>query len=177
MQARAVCVFACLGSAAVFCQDVVKVAPAGMVKIEYEDDRVRVLRFTEAPGAKLPMHSHGAYVAVGLTDDVSRYTFPDGKTSDQETKAGAAEFSKGITHASENIGKSASQAIMVELKTEPAGTVLSGNGDMVEANPGTCKVEVNNPKTGSLESVLRLPGIGTLRHGGSSDPSIGSPGR
>jgi quercetin dioxygenase-like cupin family protein len=143
MQFRVVGVFACLGAAA-FGQDVVKVAPAGMVKVEYEDAQVRVLRFKEAPGAKLPMHSHGPYASVGLTDDVAHYSFPDGKSSDEKSKAGQAQFSKAVTHASENTGKTLGEAVMVELKTQPAGTVLTGAGDMVKANPGMCKVEVDN---------------------------------
>ena len=144
MQSRAVCVLACLGSAALPGQDVVKVAPAGMVKVEYEDARVRVLRFTEGPGAKLPMHSHGAYVIVGLTNTASRYMFPDGKSSEEKTKAGQAAFSRAVTHAADNIGKTANEAVMVELKTKPAGTVLTGAGDMVKLNPVACKVELDN---------------------------------
>jgi len=144
MQSRALCVLACLGSAALLGQDVVKVAPAGMVKVEYEDAQVRVLRFKEAPGAKLPMHSHDAYVTVGLTNDVSRYTIPGGKSSEEKTKVGQPAFSQAVTHASENIGKTATEAVMVELKTKPAGTVLTGADDMVKLNPGACKVEVDN---------------------------------
>jgi hypothetical protein len=43
MQSRSVCVLACLSCAALLGQDVVKVAPAGMVKVEYEDAQVRCL--------------------------------------------------------------------------------------------------------------------------------------
>jgi beta-alanine degradation protein BauB len=144
MQSRSVCVLALLGGFALLGQDVVTVAPAGMVKVEYEDAQVRVLRFAEARGAKLPMHSHPAYVTVGLADDVSRYTLPDGKSSEEKGKAGQALFSQAITHASENIGDTASEAVMVELKTKPADTVLTGAGDMVTLNADDCKVEVDN---------------------------------
>ena len=144
MQSRALSVLVFLGGFALLGQDVVKVAPAGMVKVEYDGPQVRVLRFTEAPGAKLPMHSHPAYVAVGLKSDVSRYTMPDGKSSEEKTEAGQAMFSEPVTHASENIGDTATEAIMVELKTKPAGTVLTGSGDMVKLNPDACKVEVDN---------------------------------
>jgi len=144
MQFRVVCVYACIGSAALLGQDVVKVAPAGLVKVEYEDAQVRVLRFKESPGAKLPMHSHSPYVAVSLTNDTSHYTFPDGKSSDQTTKVGQANFSKAVTHASENTGKTAGEAVMVELKTKPAGTVLTGAGDLLKTNPGECRMEVDN---------------------------------
>jgi quercetin dioxygenase-like cupin family protein len=144
MQSRSICVLVFLGSFALLGQDVVKVAPAGMVKVEYDDAQVRVLRFTESAGAKLPMHSHPAYVAVGLGNDVSRYTFPDGRSSEEKTEAGQAMFSQPVTHASENIGDTAMESVMVELKTKPADTVLSGAGDMVKLNPDACKVEKDN---------------------------------
>jgi len=144
MQSRSVCVLVFLGSFALLGQDVVRVAPAGMVKMEYDDAQVRVLRFTEAPGSKLPMHSHLPYVTVGLTNAVSRYTLPDGRSSEEKSNAGQAMFSQAVTHASENIGGTAAEAVMVELKTKPADTVLTGPGDMVKLNPDTCKVEVDN---------------------------------
>jgi beta-alanine degradation protein BauB len=144
MQSRFMCAFLFFGSFALLGQDVVGVAPAGMVKVEYDDPQVRVLRFTESPGAKLPMHSHPAYVAVGLGNDVSRYTSPDGRSSEEKTKAGQAMFSQAVTHASENIGDTAMESVMVELKTKLADTVLTGGGDMVKLNPDACKVEKDN---------------------------------
>src|ERR1051325_92354 len=101
MLIRSTWILACLGSTALLGQDVLKVAPAS-AKVEYVDSQIRVLRFKEPPGTKLPMHSHPAYVAVGLTDDVARYTFPDGKTAEQKSKPGQAEFANPVTHASEN---------------------------------------------------------------------------
>jgi quercetin dioxygenase-like cupin family protein len=128
---------ACLGGAVLLGQDVLKVAPAGVVKVEYEDAQVRVLRFKEPAGSKLAMHSHPAYVSVGLTDDVFHYSFPDGKSADDKSKAGAVQFSKAVTHAGQNTGKTASESIMVELKTKPAAVAA---GDMAQVNPTMCKV-------------------------------------
>ena len=141
MQKRLVCLFACLSSFVLLGQDVVKVAPAGAVKVEYEDAQIRVLRFTEPAGSKLPMHSHPAYVAIGLTADSARYTFPDGKTKTETSKAGAADFAKPVTHSSEDTGNTPSESVMIELKTKPAGVAL---GDMVKMNPTMCKVELDN---------------------------------
>jgi quercetin dioxygenase-like cupin family protein len=90
------------------------------------------------------MHSHPAYVAVGLGNDVSRYTSPDGRSSEEKTKAGQAMFSQAVTHASENIADTAMESVMVELKTKPADTVLTGGGDMVKLNPDACKVDKDN---------------------------------
>lgn len=141
MQARMMCVIACLGGATLLGQDVLKVAPAGMVKVEYEDAQMRVLRFKEPPGSKLEMHSHPAYVSVGLTDDAFHYVFPDGKSKDEKSKAGEVAFAKAVTHSGQSTLKTASEAIMVELKTKPAAVAA---GDMAQANPTMCKVEVEN---------------------------------
>src|ERR1700758_2640405 len=79
-----------------FAQDVVQLAP-DQVKVVFENDRVRVLHFNEPGHSKLPMHSHPAYVAVGFTTDDFKYTFPEGKTSNDRPKAGEVAYSKAIT--------------------------------------------------------------------------------
>jgi quercetin dioxygenase-like cupin family protein len=75
---------------------------------------------------------------------VSRYTFADGKSSEEKSKVGEAVFSQPVTHASDNIGGIAASAVMVELKTRPTATDLTEPGDMVKLNPNACKVEVDN---------------------------------
>src|SRR5712692_1789804 len=108
-----------LAAVAAFAQDVVQLAP-DQVKVVFENDRVRVLHFNSPGHSKLPMHSHPAYVTVGFTTDHSKYTFPDGKTSDERTKADDVTYSKGVTHAWENLSGTTSEAVMVELK-KPGG--------------------------------------------------------
>jgi beta-alanine degradation protein BauB len=134
----------CLLAGVVSAQDVVKVAPPGVVKVEAENDQVRVLRFTEPGGTKLPMHSHPAYVAVDLSGGESHYTFPDGKTSHQKSKPGETAFSKGITHAADNVSKTTANEIMVELKTKPAGINAPADSDMVKVSEGHAKTEIDN---------------------------------
>ena len=60
-----------LAAVTAFAQDVVQLAP-DQVKVVFENDRVRVLHFTEPGHSKLPMHSHPAYVTVGFTTDHSK---------------------------------------------------------------------------------------------------------
>ena len=158
MNVRIACILAGLGAPLLPAQDVVKVAPAGTVKVEYEDSQVRVLRFKEPPGTKMAMHSHPAYASVGLTNDTAKYSSPDGKTEDQTSKPRDTQFSKAVTHASENTGKTQAEAIMVELKTEPAGTVLTGEGDFVAVNPTMTKVEVDN-------EYVRITRVNVPAHG------------
>ena len=84
----ACCAVLCFAFAAVgFAQDAAKVDPAHY-KVEFENDKVRVLRFHYGPGEKSVMHSHPDAVAVFLTDGKIKFSFPDGKTQDASGKAG-----------------------------------------------------------------------------------------
>lgn len=140
-----------LVAGAAFAQDVVKLAPAS-VKVVFENDRVRVLRFNEPGHNKLPMHSHPAYVAVGFTTDHSKYTFPDGKSADQRTKANEAAYSKGVTHASENLSDSPMEAIMVELK-KPGAAAAKTTVDPVKVDPKHYKVVIDNDEVRVLRAT------------------------
>jgi len=140
-----------LTAVAAFAQDVVRLAP-DRVKVVFENDRVRVLRFTEPPHSKLAMHSHPAYVTVGFTKDYSKYTFPDGKTSNERTKAGEVSYSKPVTHASEELAGTTSEAIMVELKESGAGTPANVTLDPVKLDPKHYKVIIDNDQVRVLRA-------------------------
>src|SRR5579863_637185 len=139
-----------LAAAAAFAQDVVKLAPA-QVKVVFENDRVRVLHFTEPGHTKLPMHSHPAYVAVGFTADHEKYTFPDGKSSDERTKAGEATYSKNMTHASDNLSDTVSETVMVELK-KPGATAAKTALDPVKLDPKHYSVVLENDEVRILRA-------------------------
>jgi len=131
-----------LATVAAFAQDVVPLA-SDRVKVLFENDRVRVLQFNEPVHSKLPMHSHPATVAVGFTADHSKYTFPDGKTKEERSKAGQVDYSKGMTHASESLNDGPSDAIMVELKKPAVGAPKSA-ADPVKLDPKHYKVVLDN---------------------------------
>jgi hypothetical protein len=151
-----------LATVTAFAQDVVQLAP-DYVKVVFENDRVRVLRFNEPAHTKLPMHSHPAYVTVGFTTDHSKYTFPDGKTSDARAKAGDVTYSKALTHTSENLSDTTSEAILVELKkpgTAPAAKVTL---DPVKVDPKHYKVVLNNDQVRVLRAKYG-PGEKSVMH-------------
>jgi len=139
-----------LAAAAAFAQDVAKLAPT-QVKVVFENDRVRVLHFTEPGHNKLPMHSHPSYVAVGFTTDHSKYTFPDGKSADERTKANEAAYSKSMTHASENLSDTPMEAIMVELK-KPGGAAAKTAMDPVKLDPKHYSVVIDNDEVRVLRA-------------------------
>ena len=62
-------------------EDPVKVDPRHY-KVEFENERVRVLRIKYGPGEKSVMHSHPEAIAVFLTDAHHKFTYPDGRTED-----------------------------------------------------------------------------------------------
>jgi|SRR5579862_460631 len=151
-----------LAAVAAFAQDVVKLAP-DQVKVVFENDRVRVLHFTEPGHSKLPMHSHPAYVTVGFTTDNAKYTFPDGKTKEERTKADDVTYSKGLTHAYENLSDAASESIMVELKAPGAGAAAKTTLDPVKLDPKHYKVVLNNDQVRVLRATYG-PGEKSVMH-------------
>lgn len=140
-----------LAAVAAFAQDVVPLAP-DRVKVMFENDRVRVLHFNEPGHSKLPMHSHPAYVAVGFTTDNTKYTFPDGKTSNERTKAGEVTYSKATTHAAENLSGATAESILVELKHPGAAAAAKPSLDPVKVDPKHYKVVIDNDEVRVLRA-------------------------
>jgi quercetin dioxygenase-like cupin family protein len=95
--------------------------------VELENDQVRVLRWTIGPGEKTPMHEHPATVTVSLTDGRVRFTAPDGKAWEADSKAGQVRWSGAEKHSSENLGDKATEVIQVELKTKTAVAKVTGS--------------------------------------------------
>ena len=100
-------------------QDPVKVDPKHY-KVEFENEKVRVLRITYGPHEKSVMHDHPANVAVFLTDGQAKFTMPDGKVVDAPVKAGTTQWDAGGKHNPENVGDTPFELILVELKHKPA---------------------------------------------------------
>jgi quercetin dioxygenase-like cupin family protein len=85
-------------------------------KVEFENDRIRVVRISYGPREKSVMHSHPESVAVFLTDAKAKFTYPDGKTEDISAKAGEVHHFDAFTHLPESLSKKPFELIQVELK-------------------------------------------------------------
>ncbi len=85
-------------------------------KVEFENDRVRVVRIKYAPGEKSVMHSHPESIGVFLTDAHAKFTYPDGRTEDIDAKAGSVQHMDAFTHLPESTSKTPFEVIQVELK-------------------------------------------------------------
>jgi len=84
--------------------------------VEFENDKVRIIRVKYGPGEKSVMHTHGPNVAVFLTTNANRFTLPDGTTVDASSEAGVTQYSDGDEHLPENLSDEPLELVLVELK-------------------------------------------------------------
>ncbi len=84
--------------------------------LEFENEKVRVLRIRYGPGEKSVMHSHPDGVAVFLTDQEGRFELADGTERKESDDAGTTEWAATEEHIPENTGGEPFELILVELK-------------------------------------------------------------
>ena len=102
-------------SASVLAEDAV-VADPEHYTVEFENDKVRIIRIKYGPGEKSVMHSHGPNVAIFLTETNTRMTLPDGTSQEGTTKVGATAWSNAQEHLPENLSGEPLEVVLVELK-------------------------------------------------------------
>src|SRR5271166_3584452 len=96
-------------------QDPVAVSP-GNYKIEVENAWVRVLRVTQEPQEKTPMHQHPASVSVYLTDVHQRLTGEDRRVREVKHKPGDVAFAAAVKRTEENLSDRPLELVLIELK-------------------------------------------------------------
>lgn len=90
-------------------------------KVVFENDRVRVLEYTDEPGDQTTPHQHPDSVMYTLSAFRRRLIAGD-TTRDVTLDAGTVGWLPAQTHRGENIGETPTHAIFVELKEAPAHT-------------------------------------------------------
>ncbi|HEV3331442.1 MAG TPA: hypothetical protein VG096_10700 [Bryobacteraceae bacterium] len=95
--------------------DPVKLDPKYHI-VDFENDRVRVLRTILEPHIKSPMHEHPAYVVVYLTELHTTMKLGDGSVVDNPRRPGEIAWRDPLKHETENIGDHTAVEIQVELK-------------------------------------------------------------
>jgi beta-alanine degradation protein BauB len=85
-------------------------------KAVMENERVRVLRYHDQPGAKTRSHHHPDSMLYALSAFRRRLTFPDGTVSEREFKPGDVMWVPEQTHTGENIGTTDTEVLLVEVK-------------------------------------------------------------
>jgi len=96
-------------------QDPLKVGP-NIYKKLLENDRVRMLEVTFAPGDSIAMHSHPDHAVYAVTAGKLRVTNSDGTTMVADLKAGDPIWFPAVAHAAKNIGAVPLKLVVVELK-------------------------------------------------------------
>ena len=86
-------------------------------KVEFENEKVRVLRISYGPKEKSEMHGHPPMVAIFLTDHQSRHNLPDGRTEELSGKTGDVRYMEAWEHNPENLSDKPFELIAVELKS------------------------------------------------------------
>ena len=113
--------FLCSFTQMAFAQNAAKVDSAHY-KVEFENDQLRIIRVTYAPGEKSNMHEHSEGVVVALTDARSKVTLADGTTQEFIVKAGQASWVPSSKHKVEYLGDKPSENLYIETKAKPATT-------------------------------------------------------
>ena len=109
----------------VFAQDPLVVAPQ-MYKLRTENERIRVMEVTFAPGAKIEKHSHPDHMAYALSGGMLKIHKGDGTTQEADLKTGDVLWIPAEAHWAENTGQTTVRLLVVELKggkTAPAPTM------------------------------------------------------
>ena len=101
-------------------QDPVRVDPKHY-SVEHEDAHVRVLRIRFGPGEKSVMHAHpNSGCLVRLTDEHSRHTTPDGKSTESRGAAGSVACTDKpgrYRHLPENLSDKPMELVLMERKS------------------------------------------------------------
>lgn len=115
-------------------------------KVEFENERVRVIRITYGPGEKSIMHYHPDSVGVHLTNLKNRFTLPDGSTEESEAKADDAIWAAGGQHLPENLDDKPIELVLVELKESVGGETGETGPDPIEVDSDHYKAEFENDR-------------------------------
>jgi quercetin dioxygenase-like cupin family protein len=96
------------------------VSNAQFYQVVFENDRVRVLEYTDAPGDRTTPHAHPDSVMYTLSSFRRRLHQGD-QHRDVEIAAGTTGWLPAQQHAGENIGDTSTHVLFVELKGGPSG--------------------------------------------------------
>lgn len=100
-------------------QDPVATNP-GLYRVVFENERVRVLEYTDQPGEKTVEHSHPDSVMITLSSFRRRLS-ANGREVDVELPSGLARWLPAQSHSGENTGDTETHTIFVELKDPAPG--------------------------------------------------------
>ncbi|MFP5313685.1 MAG: cytoplasmic protein [Actinomycetes bacterium] len=96
-------------------------------RLVFENNRVRVLEYSDGPGDSTGAHSHPDSVMVTLSS-FSRRLRSGEREVEVDLPAGQARWLNAQDHAGTNIGATATHCMFIELKEPRPGTAAGGAG-------------------------------------------------
>lgn len=103
-------------------------------KVVFENERVRVLEYTDRPGDRTSSHSHPDSVMYTLSSFERRLIHGD-QHRDVQLPAGRVNWLQAQEHSGENIGTTETHVLFIELK-EPAPRPARGTAGLGPAGSG-----------------------------------------
>jgi quercetin dioxygenase-like cupin family protein len=95
--------------------DIVQISP-DVHQVIFENDTIRLLEVTVAPGATVPMHTNPENINYILEGGTLRLVNPDGSVVDVQVVERQVIPAPVGRHAVENIGSTAVRTLCIELK-------------------------------------------------------------
>jgi hypothetical protein len=151
----------------------VVVRPSPLLKVEFDNDRIRVLRIRYVPHERRPVEDHPASLTIALTPAIVRVIRPDGSSSESRLSAGAVAWRDAARYAVENLSAESIELIEVGIRHATAPAIA------LVPRPSTSDSAVREPMPPSLEphhhvtyenqyvramTVTLEPGEGSLFH-------------
>ncbi len=99
-----------------------------LYRVVFENDRVRVLEYTDTPGATTHPHRHPDSEMITLSA-YRRRVFVGDRAAEVELGAGQVRWVGAQEHTGHNIGDTDTHSIFVELK-EPGPTAATGEAPL-----------------------------------------------
>jgi quercetin dioxygenase-like cupin family protein len=87
-------------------------------EVVFENERVRVLEYRDEPGQRTSPHEHPDSVMYTLTGFERRLVDVGGGSRDVTLAAGEVRWLDAQTHSGENIGRTPTHVLFVELKAD-----------------------------------------------------------
>jgi quercetin dioxygenase-like cupin family protein len=94
------------------------------VKVEFENEQIRVTRVHYAARAKSPMHSHTGRAVIALTGSHLRVTEFGGTARETQRRPGEIYWGDTVTHSAENLTEQPLETIEIEIKKANSPGVL-----------------------------------------------------
>ncbi|WP_313544001.1 cupin domain-containing protein [Leifsonia aquatica] len=105
-------------------------------RVLWENERVRVLAYSDEPGESTTVHHHPDSVMVTLTTVRRRLESGD-QSAEVELPEGIAVWIPEQSHAGSNIGETPTRTIIVELKGEGEGAGTPSLGPVLPTDPAS----------------------------------------